>query len=250
MITLKRPEEIAVMRQAGRYLGEVLAELRELVRPGITTLDLDRAADRAIRRRGCIPGFLGYEGFPRHLCISVNEEVVHGIPGRRRLQDGDLVSLDCGLVHQGWWADAGLSVGCGTLAPAAQRLLDVTNEALRRGVAQARPGNRIGDIGHAVQEYVEAQGFGVVRQYVGHGIGRDMHEEPQVPNYGRPGRGVEIRRGLCLAIEPMVNERSPETRVQPDGWTVVTADGGWACYAEHTVAITDEGPEILTLPPD
>jgi len=237
------------MREAGRRLGEVLAELRALVRPGITTLDLDRAANRAIRGRDCVPGFLGYDGFPRHLCVSVNEEIVHGIPGRRRLESGDLVSLDCGLIHQGWWADAGLTVGCGEIDPAHARLLSVTAEALELGIAQAWPGRRVGDIGHAVQRHLEGNGYGVVRLYTGHGIGRDMHEDPQVPNYGRPGRGVEIRPGLCLAIEPMATLGDPATSVRDDGWTVVTQDGRWACYFEHTVAVSDEGPEVLTRLP-
>ncbi len=237
------------MREAGRLLGEVLAELRELVRPGATTLDLDRAANRAIRQRGCVPGFLGFEGFPRHLCVSVNEEIVHGIPGRRRLRAGDLVSLDCGLIYQGWWADAGLTVGCEPIRPEHARLLEVTEAALELGIAQARPGNRIGDIGHAVQQHLEAGGYGVVRLYTGHGIGRDMHEDPQVPNHGQSGRGAEIREGLCLAIEPMATLGDPATRVLEDGWTVVAQDGSWSCYFEHTVAVGAEGPEVLTRLP-
>ncbi len=237
------------MREAGRHLGAVLAELRDRVRPGITTLELDRAADRAIRRRGCVPGFLGYDGFPRHLCVSVNEEIVHGVPGRRRLRAGDLVSLDCGLIHQGWWADAGLTVACGAVRPEHAELLRVTEEALELGILQARPGNRIGDIGHAVQRHLEGHGYGVVRLYTGHGIGRDMHEDPQVPNHGQPRRGVEIRPGLCLAIEPMATLGDPATRVRDDGWTVVTQDGRWACYFEHTVAVGEEGPEVLTRLP-
>ncbi len=237
------------MREAGRHLGAVLAELRDRVRPGITTLELDRAADRAIRRRGCVPGFLGYDGFPRHLCVSVNEEIVHGVPGRRRLRAGDLVSLDCGLIHQGWWADAGLTVACGAVRPEHAELLRVTEEALELGILQARPGNRIGDIGHAVQRHLEDHGYGVVRLYTGHGIGRDMHEDPQVPNHGQPRRGVEIRPGLCLAIEPMATLGDPATRVRDDGWTVVTQDGRWACYFEHTVAVGEEGPEVLTRLP-
>ena len=234
------------MREAGHRLAEVLEELAAMVAPGVTTSDLDRAANRAIRKRGCFPGFLGYDGFPKHLCVSVNEQVVHGIPDGRRIESGDLVSLDCGLIHQGWWADAGLTVGCGELDPVSQRLIKVTREALRRGINAARPGNRLGDIGQAVQEHVEGNGFSVVRGYTGHGIGRDMHEEPEVPNYGRAGRGVEIRPGLCIAIEPIVNQGSPATAVRPDGWTVVTADGQRSCYFEHSLAIGEAGPEVLT----
>ncbi len=234
------------MREAGRMLAEVLQQLAAMVRPGISTADLDRTANREIRRRGCFPGFLGYDGYPKHLCVSVNDEVVHGIPGGRRLQDGDLVSLDCGLVHDSWWADAGLTVPCGKVDEEAERLIRVTKEALELGIAAARPGNRLGDIGHAVQAHVEGQGFSIVRGYTGHGIGRDMHEEPEVPNYGHPGRGIEIRPGLCLAIEPIVNEGDPATRVQPDGWTVITQDGRRSCYFEHTVAIGPDGAEVLT----
>ncbi|MHB1576044.1 MAG: type I methionyl aminopeptidase [Candidatus Dormibacteria bacterium] len=246
MITLKRSEEVALMREAGHLLAEVLEELAAMVAPGVTTSELDRAANRAIRQRGCFPGFLGYDGFPKHLCVSVNEQVVHGVPGGLRIREGDLVSLDCGLIHQGWWADAGLTVACGEVDPVSQRLLDVTREALRRGINAARPGNRLGDIGQAVQDHVEANGFSVVRGYTGHGIGRDMHEEPEVPNYGRAGRGVEIRPGLCIAIEPIVNQGSPGTVVQPDRWTVVTGDGLRSCYFEHTLAISESGPEVLT----
>ncbi|MGA9774318.1 MAG: type I methionyl aminopeptidase [Candidatus Dormiibacterota bacterium] len=249
MITLKRPEEIAIMREAGRRLAEVLAVLAAAVRPGITTADLDRVANREIRRRESFPGFLGYDGFPKHLCVSVQEEVVHGIPGRRPLRDGDLVSLDCGLIYKGWWADAGLTVACGEVDAEGQRLIQVTREALRLGIEEARPGRRLGDIGAAVQRHVEENGFSIVRGYTGHGIGRDMHEEPEVPNFGTPGKGLEIRPGLCLAIEPIVNEGTAATRVQPDQWTVVTADGRRSCYFEHTVAVTAEGPVVLTALP-
>ncbi len=237
------------MREAGRRLAEVLAVLAAAVRPGITTADLDRVANREIRRRESFPGFLGYDGFPKHLCVSVQEEVVHGIPGRRPLRDGDLVSLDCGLIYKGWWADAGLTVACGDVDAEGQRLIQVTREALRVGIEEARPGRRLGDIGAAVQRHVEENGFSIVRGYTGHGIGRDMHEDPEVPNFGTPGKGLEIRPGLCLAIEPIVNEGTPATRVQPDQWTVVTADGRRSCYFEHTVAVTAEGPEVLTAVP-
>ena len=243
---LKRPEEIAKMHAAGRILAACLSHLADTVRPGLTTDDLDREADSFIRDHGCTPGFLGYYDYPKSLCVSVNDEVVHGIPGARVLEDGDLVSLDCGLILDGWWADSGLSVGCGTAGEEVRRLLQVTKSALDVGISQARPGNRIGDIGHAVQSYVESQGFSVVRQYVGHGIGRNMHEPPQVPNYGRPGTGNVLKPGYVLAIEPMVNAGSAEVRVLDDGWTVVTVDRRLSCYFEHTVAITERGPVVLT----
>jgi methionyl aminopeptidase len=247
---LKRPDEVELMRVAGKILGECLAHLAASVRPGITTLELDAIAESFIRDHGCIPGFLGYQDFPNSLCVSVNDEVVHGIPGPRRIVEGDLVSLDCGLIYQGWWADSGLSVACGEASPEVRRLIDVTRDALDRGIAAARPGNHIGDIGHAVQTYVESHGYSVVRQYVGHGIGRDMHELPQVPNYGSPASGNLLKPGYVLAIEPMVNVGSADVHVLDDQWTVVTDDGKLSCYFEHTVAITAEGPQVLTLRPE
>jgi methionyl aminopeptidase len=246
---LKRPEEIEKMRASGRILGACLAHLAAEVRPGITTLDLDSEADTFIRDHGCIPGFLGYQGYPRSLCVSVNDEVVHGIPGPRVIADGDLVSLDCGLILDGWWADSGLSVACGEASAEVTRLIEVTRLALERGIAAAQPGNRIGDIGHAVQTYAESQGYSLVREYVGHGIGRNMHEPPQVPNHGQPGTGNVLKAGYVIAIEPMVNVGGPQVRVLEDGWTVVTVDGKLSCYSEHTVAVTEDGPEVLTLRP-
>ncbi|HEY7927028.1 MAG: type I methionyl aminopeptidase [Candidatus Dormibacteria bacterium] len=246
---LKRPEEIEKMRASGKILGACLAHLAAEVRDGITTLDLDRQADTFIRDHGCIPGFLGYQGFPNSLCVSVNDEVVHGIPGPRVISDGDLVSLDCGLILDGWWADSGLSVACGVASAEVNALIEVTREALERGIAQARPGNHIGDIGHAVQTYAQAHGYSLVREYVGHGIGRNMHEAPQVPNYGEPGTGNELKPGYVLAIEPMVNLGGAQVRVLDDDWTVATVDGRLSCYFEHTVAITENGPEVLTLRP-
>lgn len=246
---LKKSDEIEKMRAAGVILGACLQTLADAVAPGVTTLDLDRLADSFIRDHGCIPGFLGYQDYPNSLCVSVNDEVVHGIPTRRVIHDGDIVSLDCGLILEGWWADSGLSVICGEGSPEAVRLVEVTREALDRGIAAAVPGNHIGDIGHAVQTYVEAQGFSVVRDYVGHGIGRDMHEPPQVPNYGRPGTGNELKPGMCLAIEPMVNLGGATVRTLDDQWTVVTVDGKLSCYFEHSLAITANGPEVLTLRP-
>jgi methionyl aminopeptidase len=247
---LKHPEQIEKMRASGRILGACLAHLAAQVRPGIRAIDLDREAETFIRDHRCVPGFIGYNGFPNSLCVSVNEQVVHGIPGERVIEDGDLVSLDCGLILDGWWADSGLSLCAGTPGPETARLLEVTEEALRRGIEAARPGGYIGDIGHAVQSFVESCGFSVVRQYVGHGIGRDMHESPQVPNFGKPGTGNLIKPGLVVAIEPMVNAGKPETRILEDDWTVVTADGRRSCYFEHTVAITAAGPEVLTLRPE
>jgi len=246
---LKKPEEIDKMRVSGKILGDCLGHLADFCRPGVTTLDVDREADTFIRDHGCIPGFLGYHDYPNSLCISVNDEVVHGIPTGRVLEDGDLVSLDCGLILDGWWADSGLSIACGNASPEVTRLIDVTREALQRGIAQAQPGRHIGDIGHAVQTYVEAEGYSVVRQYVGHGIGRNMHEAPQVPNYGAPGTGNLLKPGYVLAIEPMVNTGTAEVRTLDDGWTVVTQDGKLSGYFEHTVAITPNGPEVLTVRP-
>ena len=246
---LKHPDEIEKMRASGRILGACLAHLAAQVRPGIRAVDLDREAETFIRDHHCVPGFIGYNGFPNSLCVSVNEQVVHGIPGERVIEDGDLVSLDCGLTLEGWWADFGLSLSAGSPSTEVSRLLEVTEEALRRGIEAARPGGFVGDIGHAVQSFVESCGFSVVRQYVGHGIGRDMHELPQVPNFGKPGTGNLIKPGLVIAIEPMVNAGKPETRILDDDWTVVTADGRRSCYFEHTVAITATGPEILTLRP-
>jgi methionyl aminopeptidase len=247
---LKRPDEIEKMRVSGKILGACLSHLAASVRAGMTTLELDRIAETFIRDHGCIPGFLGFEGYPNSLCVSINEQVVHGIPGAQVINDGDLVSLDCGLILDGWWADSGLSVACGEPSDLVRRLIDVTREALDRGIDAARPGNHIGDIGAAVQAFVEANGFSVVRQYVGHGIGRDMHELPQVPNYGKPGIGNLLKPGYVIAIEPMVNAGRADTRVLDDDWTVVTTDGKLSCYFEHTIAITENGPEVLTLRPD
>lgn len=215
----------------------------------MSTRDLDEIAARKFKEVGAESTALGYFGYPGHICVSVNDEVVHGIPGARVIAEGDLVSLDCGLILDGWWADSGLSVACGEAGAEARRLLAVTEEALRRGIEAARPGNRIGAIGHAVQSYVESQGFSVVRQYVGHGIGRNMHEPPQVPNYGRPDNGNVLKPGYVLAIEPMVNAGTAEVRVLDDQWTVVTVDKRWSCYFEHTVAVTEDGPRVLTRRP-
>lgn len=248
MIILKSAREIAVMREAGRIAAQVHEELRKAIRPGITTRELDALAERLIRQAGAIPTFKGYRGYPASICTSVNDEVVHGIPGDRVLREGDIVAIDLGVTYKGYVGDCAYTWPVGQVSPEVERLLQVTREALERAIAECRPGRRLGDIGYAVQSYVESHGFSVVREYCGHGIGANMHEDPQVPNYGRPGTGLVLRPGMVLAIEPMVNTGTWMTRVLPDQWTVVTADGGYSAHFEHTVAITDHGPEILTLP--
>jgi methionyl aminopeptidase len=250
MIIYKSQDEIELMREAGAILAETLTHLQSLARPGVTLLELDREADRFIRARDCTPGFVGYQGYKNAICTSVNDQVVHGIPTNRKLREGDLLSLDAGLIYRGFWADAGLSVGVGKMSSEAQRLMDVTRESLALGIDQAQVGNRIGDISAAVQRHVEGAGFSVVRQFVGHGIGRDMHEDPQVPNFGIAGRGPSLKPGMVLAIEPMVNAGSPDVALLGDGWTVVTVDHSLSAYFEHSVAITAEGPEILTTSPN
>ena len=247
MITRKTPEQIDRMRKAGRLVGHTLSTLVEAVRPGATLLELDAQAERVIRAGGGIPSFLGYHGFPATLCLSPNDWIVHGIPNGYVLQEGDILSIDCGAIVEGWHGDAALTVPVGQVDDAARRLIETTERAMWAGIAQVRAGNRLSDIGHAVEKVAAAPGYGVVREYVGHGIGTRMHEEPQVPNYGRPGRGLRLEAGLVLAIEPMVNEGGPSSRVLDDGWTVVTLDGSRSAHFEHTVAITPEGPEVLTL---
>ena len=247
MIVRKSPEEIDRMRRAGRLVGHTLTVVSAAVRPGVSLLDLDRLAERTIRGAGAIPSFVGYHGFPATLCLSPNDRVVHGIPDGYVLREGDILSVDCGAIVEGYHGDAAVTVGVGEVDEAATRLLETTERAMWAGIAQVRAGNRLSDIGHAVEQVARAPGYGVVREYVGHGIGTRMHEEPQVPNYGRPGRGLRLDVGLVLAIEPMVNEGGAETDVLDDGWTVVTADGSRSAHFEHTVAITPDGPEVLTL---
>jgi methionyl aminopeptidase len=247
MITRKSPEQIDRMRKAGRLVGHTLSTLVEAVRPGVTLLELDARAERVIRDGGGIPSFLGYHGFPATLCLSPNDWIVHGIPDGYVLQEGDILSIDCGAIVDGWHGDAAVTVPVGQVDDAARLLIETTERAMWAGIAQVRAGNRLSDIGHAVEKVAAAPGYGVVREYVGHGIGTRMHEEPQVPNYGRPGRGLRLETGLVLAIEPMVNEGGPSSRVLDDGWTVVTLDGSRSAHFEHTVAITPEGPEVLTL---
>jgi methionyl aminopeptidase len=253
MITLKTPQETAKMREAGRIVAEMLAACRAAVRPGVTTGELDRIAADILKRRGASSNFKGYgvpvlPPFPGVICTSVNEQVVHGIPGRRRLKEGEILSIDAGAIVEGWHADAAVTVPVGEVSPKAAQLMAVTEEALRRAIAAAVVGKRLGDIGAAVQRFVEGQGFSIVRNYVGHGIGRAMHEEPQVPNYGAPERGLQIKEGLCIAIEPMVNVGRPETRTLADQWTVVTADGSLSAHFEHTLWCTAAGPVVLTAP--
>ncbi len=246
MINLKTAHEIDLMARAGKLLASVLPPLREACVPGVRTDELDKIADKLIRAGGATPGFLGYHGFPKSICVSINDEAVHGIPGSRKVVAGDVVSLDLGLVLEGFWADAGTTVGVGKISKQADRLIKVTEEALYVGIAKAQPGGYLGDISSAIQKHVEKAGFSVIRQFVGHGIGRQMHEDPQVPNFGSPGTPPRLKPGMTLAIEPMVNAGSHEVYMKPDGWTICTADGALSAYFEHTVAITDKGPLILT----
>jgi methionyl aminopeptidase len=247
ILTKSRPQ-IALMRRAGSVVAEMHEACARAAKPGATTADLDAAAREVLDRRGAQSNFLGYHGFPAVACISPNEVIVHGIPGGRLIDDGDIVSVDCGAIIEGWHADAAITIPVGAIDDESQRLLDTTRAALDAGIEEASVGNRLGDIGAAVAAMAEGAGFSVVREYVGHGIGTAMHEEPEVPNYGAAGRGMRLRAGMVLAIEPMVNAGKRTTRLLPDGWTVVTADGSRSAHFEHTVAITDNGPEVLTLP--
>lgn len=246
MIVLKTPVEIEVMREAGRVTAVALRLVGEAVRPGVTTLELDEIAEEYIRSQGATSAFLGYHGFPATLCTSVNEQVVHGIPGATVLRDGDILSVDCGAVVDGYFGDAALTFPVGMISEQASSLLNATRESLVAGVAKARPNMRLYDIGCAVQQVAEAAGFSVVREYVGHGIGRAMHEEPQIPNFGQAGKGPQLKPGMVFAIEPMINAGGYEVRSMDDGWTVVTGDGALSAHFEHTVAITEDGPVILT----
>ena len=247
MIVRKSPAELDRMRRAGRLVGHTLSVVTAAARPGVTLLHLDRLAERTIRAAGGVPSFLGYHGFPATLCLSPNDWVVHGIPNGYVLQEGDILSIDCGAIVEGYHGDAAVTVPVGAVDEEARRLVATTERAMWAGIAQVRAGNRLSDIGHAVERVAGVPGYGVVREYVGHGIGTRMHEEPQVPNYGRPGRGLRLDVGLVLAIEPMLNEGGPETEVLDDGWTVVTRDGSRSAHFEHTVAVTPHGPEVLTL---
>jgi methionyl aminopeptidase len=246
-IQIKTPEQIAVMREAGLVVARTLRVLAATVRPGLTTSELDELAEAEIRAAGATPSFKGYHGYPATICTSVNEEIVHGIPSRRSLREGDIISIDCGAIVDGWHGDAAVTVGVGAISAGHAALLEACETALWRGLAQAEPGRRLGDISHAVEASVTESGrYGIVEEYTGHGIGSAMHMDPPVPNYGRPGRGPRLRPGMVLAIEPMVMLGRPETVLLDDEWTVVTADGSWAAHFEHTVAITADGPWVLT----
>jgi methionyl aminopeptidase len=246
VITIKDEAGFARMATAGKAVAAVLDAMRAEARPGVAMLELDAIAAGIIRDHGCTPSFLGYHGFPAHICTSPNNVIVHGIPDGYRLAEGDLLSVDAGAIYEGYHADAAISIPVGRVEPLVARLLEVTEASLQAGIERTRPGARIGDIGAAVQRVVEAAGFSVVREYVGHGIGRAMHEEPQVPNYGPAGKGMKLKEGMAICIEPMVNVGGWETRLLDDGWTVVTADGTLSAHFEHTVAVTPEGPVVLT----
>jgi len=249
VIHCKSPEELARMAAANALVADILEAVSARVEPGATTADLDEYAERLVREAGAEPAFKGYRGYPATLCTSVNAEVVHGIPSRARpLVEGDIVSIDMGVKLGGFYGDSAVTVPVGRVAPATVRLLEVTREALWAGIAEAKAGGRVSDIGHAVQTVVEAHGFSVVREFVGHGVGRSLHEEPQVPNYGRPGRGARLVEGMTLCIEPMVNMGEAGVEVLGDGWTAVTRDGSLSAHFEHTVAIATDGPRVLTLP--
>jgi len=247
VIELKSAREIGLMRTAGHVLSDVVEHLRGFVKPGLSTLEIDEDVEGFIAARGAKPAFKGYRGFPATVCISINEEVVHGIPSaHRRIQEGDIVGLDLGCIVDGYYADCAFTLAIGDVPPKVQQLLDVTRESLDQAIQECRPGRRLSDVSHAVQVHVERHGFSVVRAFVGHGIGRALHEDPQVPNFGDPGRGPQLRPGMVLAIEPMVTMGSWEVRVLDDGWTAVTRDGSLAAHFEHTIAVTDTDPEVLT----
>jgi methionyl aminopeptidase len=246
VIICKSPAEIEKMREASALVAEVLAELAAMVAPGVTSLDLDAAAERMVRDAGAEPAFKGYRGYPNTLCASVNDQVIHGIPSKRPLVEGDIISLDMGVKMKGYYGDSAITVPVGRVSEVAERLLRVTEESLEKGIEQVRVGGRVSDIGHAIQKHVEAHGFSVVREFVGHGIGASLHEEPQIANYGEPGRGPRLAEGMTLAIEPMVNVGKPGVKMLSDGWTAVTRDGSLSAHFEHTVAVTKDGPLVLT----
>ena len=247
MIIIKSQWEIKNITAACRIVAEILESLKTFVRAGISTAEMENYVDREIRKRGAIPAFKGYRGYPSNVCISVNEQVVHGIPSKAvRLENGDIVSVDLGVILHGFYGDAAITIPIGNISPDAARLIRVTEEAFYKGIEKATVGNRVSDISAAIQEHVESNGFSVVRAFVGHGIGHSLHEEPQVPNFGKPGRGSRLKEGMTLAVEPMVNIGGPDVKILDDGWTVVTADGSLSAHYEHTIAITKNGPEILT----
>lgn len=246
MIILKSQRELNYLRDAGKIVAETLNEVKKAVKPDVTTLELDRIAEQYIKSKGAVPAFKGYHGFPGNICASVNEEVVHGIPGLKRLETGDNVSIDIGAIINGYNGDAAITVPVGAVDAEVEKLIEVTEQSLYKGIEKALAGNRLSDISHSIQTYAEKHGFGVVRDFVGHGIGRNMHEDPQIPNYGLPGRGPRLKPGMTLAIEPMINAGTHEVKTLKDNWTVVTVDGKRSAHFEHTIAITDGGPEILT----
>ena len=251
MIERKSPQEIARMREAGQVLVAAMWLCREMAKPGVSTLEIDQEVEALIRKAGARPAFKGYRGFPATICASINDEVVHGIPAaHRRLKEGDIVGLDLGAIVEGYYADAAITLPVGEVTPDVQRLLDVTRESLERAIVESRSGNRLGDVSAAVQRHVEAAGFGVVRAFVGHGIGRELHEDPQIPNFGEPGTGPVLKPGMVLAIEPMVTMGHWGVRVLADRWTAVTEDGSLTAHFEHTVAITESGPDVLTREAD
>jgi len=246
MLILKLPEEIEKARASNHIVAEVLSKLREKVKPGVTTRELDKFAEEIAEKRGAKPAFKGYRGYPHSLCTSINDQVVHGMPSARMLKEGDIVGLDFGVCYKGFFGDASITLPVGDVSLDALKLMEVTEESLYAGIKQANDGNRLGDISAAVQLTVEAAGYSVVRDFVGHGIGRNLHEEPQIPNFGKKGRGIELKSGMILAIEPMVNQGDYKVRVLSDGWTVVTQDGKLSAHFEHSIAITDNGPDILS----
>jgi methionyl aminopeptidase len=245
-IIIKSDEEIAIMRQAGKIVAEVLKTVSESMKPGMTTKELDMIAERELEKHGAKSSFKGYRGFPANLCVSINDEIVHGIPGKRALKNGDIVSLDFGAIYNGFQGDAAMTVSVGKATPEAARLIETTKDTLNAGIAAARDGATLGDVSAALQNYAESKGYSVVREYTGHGIGRDMHEDPQIPNFGVPGTGPVLKKGMTLAIEPMLNIGGWRTRVADDRWTVLTADGSLSAHFEHTIAIMDTEAEVLT----
>ncbi|MFH2012725.1 MAG: type I methionyl aminopeptidase [Pseudomonadota bacterium] len=247
MIILKTKEEIELLRKSNQIVAHILKALKKIIRPGITTLDLDSFAEEQIKKNAAISAFKGYRGFPASLCVSVNEQLVHGIPDSRKLKEGDIVTLDLGVVRDGFYGDAAITVPVGEISQEATKLLEVTQNALYKGIDKAKAGGRLHDISHAIQSWVEGNGFSVVRDFVGHGVGRSLHEEPQIPNFGLPNRGIQLKAGMVLALEPMVNVGSWKVKIKPDGWTVVTIDGSLCAHFEHTIAITEDGPDILTM---
>lgn len=246
MIILKSPQEIERMRVSCRMVAEILEDVKARVKPGVVTAELDEFAEKEAVKRGARPAFKGYGGYGFSLCCSVNDQVVHGMPTKQKLQDGDILSLDFGVVYDGFYGDAAITVPVGTISEVAKKLLRVTEESLYKAIDKAHPGNRLSDISHAVQSHVEPFGFSTVRDFVGHGIGASLHESPQIPNYGLPGRGIRLKAGMVFAIEPMINQMGPDVSILPDGWTAVTVDKGLSAHFEHTVAITESGPDILT----